>query len=147
MSHDYSTFTHALNVATYGLLIARAMGVRDDKELVCIGQGALLHDIGKQRVAISILEKKGRLDDRERQAIMQHPTLGFRDLCRHPNLDWGQAMMVYQHHDVCDALMRDRPYRKASMRGDVVEYMDRQAGRGFDEEMTRCWIATIQQQT
>ena len=79
-------------------------------------------------------------------------------------------MIVYSHHERCDgrgypvglvrseiheyaricaiadvyeALCRDRPYRRASRRSDVLEYLDRQAGRAFDEEMTRCWIAAV----
>lgn len=174
MSHDYGAFAHAVNVATYCLVLGRALGIRDEGELLRIGQGALIHDIGNHYVPVRVLEKRGRLDHIERQTVMQHPVFGFRELCHREDLTWGQLMMVYQHHercdgrgypsalvrheiheharlcsiaDVCDALMRDRPYRKASLKGDVVEYLDRQAGRGFDEEMTRCWIATILEQS
>jgi HD-GYP domain-containing protein (c-di-GMP phosphodiesterase class II) len=170
MSHDYSTFTHAMNVSTYCLLIAWRLGIRAGQELVRIGQGGLLHDIGKLHVPRQILEKQGVLNEREKRIVMEHPSRGFRELSGRDDLDWGQLMMVYQHHercdgrgypagvvraeiheharigaiaDVCDALIRDRPYRKASPRSNVAEYLDRQAGRGFDEEMTQCWIAAI----
>ena len=43
--------------------------------------------------------------------------------------------------------MSARPYRKASLHSDVLEYLDRQVGRGFDEEMTLCWIAAIRAET
>jgi putative nucleotidyltransferase with HDIG domain len=170
MAHDYGTFTHALNVATFALLLTQSLGIRDEGELVRIGQGALLHDIGKRHVPRAILEKNGPLNDLERQILMKHPGDGFRDLSKHDELDWGQLMMIYQHHercdcrgypsslhgreihdharicaiaDVTDALMRDRPYRKAAVRGEVIDYFDRQAGRGLDEEMTRCWMAQL----
>jgi HD-GYP domain-containing protein (c-di-GMP phosphodiesterase class II) len=99
-----------------------------------------------------------------------HPTWGFMELRRREDLGWGQLMMVYSHRERCDgrgypaslvrseiheyarlcgiadvydALLRDRPYRQASTSADVVEYLDRQAGRGFDEKMARCWITAI----
>ena len=49
--------------------------------------------------------------------------------------------------DVYDALCHDRPHRRSPRRRDTLEYLDRQAGRGFDEEMMRCWIAIIAKQT
>ena len=174
MAHDYGMFTHAINVATYCLLIARRMGTGGEEELLRIGRGALLHDIGKQYAPKNIFEKTGSLSDREKQIICQHPTQGFLELCRREDLGWGEMMMVYQHHercdgrgypvglvrseiheygrlcavaDVCDALLQDRPHRRAALQSDVVEYLDRQAGRGFDEEMSRCWIAAIKQAT
>jgi putative nucleotidyltransferase with HDIG domain len=174
MAHDYGMFTHAINVATYCLLIARRMGTGSEQELLWIGRGALLHDIGKQYAPKKIFAKRERLSDREKQIIREHPTQGFLELCRREDLSWGELMMVYEHHercdgrgypvgllrseiheygrlcaiaDVCDALMQDRPYRRAALQSDVVEYLDRQAGRAFDEEMSRCWIAAIKQAT
>jgi HD-GYP domain-containing protein (c-di-GMP phosphodiesterase class II) len=174
MTHDYSIFTHAVNVSTYCLLIAYHLGIRDARELMKIAQGALLHDLGKQHVPRAILEKQGGLTEAEKRIVMAHPSWGLRDLCHREDLNWGQLMMVYQHHercdgrgypvgvtrtyiheharicaiaDVCDALMSARPYRKASLHCDVLEYLDRQVGRGFDEEMTSCWIAAIRAET
>lgn len=40
MSHDYSGFTHAMNVSTYCLMLAQNWGISDEKELLQIGQGA-----------------------------------------------------------------------------------------------------------
>ncbi len=170
MSHDYSIFTHAVNVATHCLLLARWYGINAREELLQIGQGALLHDIGLKGVPRHVIDKPDKLSERERRIVQQHPALGFRELCHRPELSWSQLMIVYSHHERCDgrgypmglvrteiheyaricaiadvyeALCRDRPYRKASRRGDVLEYLDRQAGRAFDEEMTRCWITAI----
>ena len=170
MSHDYSSFTHAVNTATYCLLLAKKWGISDEEELLEIGQGALLHDIGMQNVPRHVLNKTDKLGARERQIVRQHTTEGFLELCRRDDLTFGQLMMVYGHHERCDglgypiglvrseihpyarlcaiadaytALMANRPHRLASRKGNVLEYMDRQAGRAFDEEMTLCWIATI----
>jgi HD-GYP domain-containing protein (c-di-GMP phosphodiesterase class II) len=56
--------------------------------------------------------------------------------------EWGRICAVA---DVYDALTRDRPYRKGASTKDVLEYMDRESGRGFDEEICQCWIATLKQ--
>ena len=172
MSHDYSVFTHAVNVATHCLLLARRFGITDQARRCCeIGQGALLHDIGMQSVPRHIIDKPDKLTDRERRIVQEHPARGFQELCRRPDVTWGQLMMVYSHHERCDGrgypvglgAIGDPRVRSASARlptftrpcaatgpiggrrgrQDVLEYLDRQAGRAFDEEMTRCWIAAV----
>jgi HD-GYP domain-containing protein (c-di-GMP phosphodiesterase class II) len=170
MSHDYSSFTHAVNTATYCLLLAKKWGVSDENELLRIGQGALLHDIGMQHVPRHVLSKTDKLAAHERQLVRQHTTHGFLELCHRDDLTFGQMMMVYGHHERCDglgypvglvrseiheyarlcaiadaytALMANRPHRLASRKANVLEYLDRQAGRAFDEEMTLCWVSTV----
>ncbi len=170
MSHDYSVFTHAMNAATNCLLLAKKLGICEKQELLQIGQGALLHDIGMQGVPRRIMEKREKLTDGERRTMQEHPTRGFKDLCGRDDLTWGQLMMIYSHHERCDgcgypvglvrleiheyarlcaiadvyeALSHDRPHRRAPRRRDALEYLDRQAGRAFDEEMMRCWISIV----
>jgi HD-GYP domain-containing protein (c-di-GMP phosphodiesterase class II) len=170
MSHDYTVFNHAVNVATNCLLLARRLGISDKQELLQIGQGALLHDVGMQGIPRYVMEKPEKLSDRERRTMQEHPVRGFKELCRREDLTWGQLMMVYSHHERCDgrgypvgltrdetheyaricaiadvyeAMCRDRPHRRASRRRDVLEYLDLQAGRAFDEEMMRCWMSLV----
>jgi HD-GYP domain-containing protein (c-di-GMP phosphodiesterase class II) len=170
MSHDYSVFTQAMNVATDCLILATRLSISDRQELLQIGQGALLHDIGLQGVPRQIMEKADALTESEQRIIQEHPVRGFKDLCRRKDLSWGQLMMVYSHHERCDgrgypaglvqseihdyarmcaiadayeALCRHGPRRRASRRRDALDYLDRQTGRGFDEEMMRCWISIV----
>jgi HD-GYP domain-containing protein (c-di-GMP phosphodiesterase class II) len=172
MSHDGSVFTHAANVAASSLLLAQRLGIKEKRELLRIGQGALLHDVGEQGLPRQIMEKPGKVTDRERRIVREHPLRGFKGLCRREDLTWGQLMMVYQHHerfdgrgypqglvgkeihewarlcavaDVYDALTRDRSYRKGADTKEVVEYMDRESRRSFDKEICQCWIATLKQ--
>ncbi|MGA2616319.1 MAG: HD domain-containing phosphohydrolase [Thermoguttaceae bacterium] len=172
MTHDYSTFTHITNVSTFCIVLAEAYGIRDHAQLMEIAQGALLHDVGKCYIPAKLLNKATRLTQDEKEVIRQHPVRGFEELCMRADRSWGQLMMIYQHHerydgrgypvglvgkeihewgricavaDVYDALTRDRPYRKGASTKDVLEYMDRESGRGFDEEICQCWIATLKQ--
>jgi len=169
MTHDYSTFTHATNVATYCILMAEMLGC-SRADVAAAGQGALLHDVGKRFVPAGVFQKADALTARDREQIKEHPRRGFESLCRREDLSWGQLMMVYQHHERCDgggypvglvgneihpwarmcavadvfdALTRERPYRGAVAEADVLEYLDREAGRGFDEEIVQCWIRAI----
>jgi len=170
MAHDYGTFAHMMNSATYAVLLAYAFGISGERELIEIGQGALLHDVGKLDISQKILAKRDKLSQDETQIIKQHPASGFRKLAPRTDVSWGQLMMVYQHHERCDgrgypagllrseihewarlcaiadvfdALTNDRSYRNAAALDDVLQYFDAQAGKGFDEEMIRCLIAAV----
>jgi putative nucleotidyltransferase with HDIG domain len=172
MAYDYSVFAHSTNVATYAVLLAQELGMGggEGEDVVAIAQGALLHDLGKRFIRQEILEKRERLTNKEREIIKEHARAGFVRLCRREDLNWGQLMMVYQHHERCDgrgypvglqateihewaricavidvyeALTRDRPYRKAASKADILAYLDQEAGRGFDERIVECWIRAI----
>jgi len=172
MTHDYYTFTHMTNVCTYCVVLAEAYGIRDRTQLMEIAQGALLHDIGKCFIPAKLLNKATQLTPEEQEVIRRHPARGFEELCLRPDLGWGQLMMVYQLHerydgrgypcgligkethewarlcvvaDVYDALTRDRSYRRGAATKDVLEYLDRESGRSFDEEICQCWIAAMKQ--
>ena len=58
LRHDYMTYTHSYNVAMYCLMLAKAIGIRDEQELENIGIAALLHDVGKLQIPSAILNKK-----------------------------------------------------------------------------------------
>ncbi len=174
MTHDYSTFTHATNVAANCLLLARSFGIAGQQDLLSLTQGALLHDLGKRFIGKGILQKKGPLTSAERAAIQLHPTRGFETLCLCPDgiLGWDPLMMVYQHHerwdgsgypvglvgteihpwaricaiaDVFDALTHERAYHGTFQHDKVLDYLDREAGQGFDKELVQCWISVVTQ--
>ena len=100
--HDTSTFVHVTNVAAYAVLLAQALGIRSSKELQQIAVGAMLHDIGKRNLPPELLNKPGRLTDREHDQMLLHPLRGFEELCKRKDLSHGQLMMVYQHHEWVD---------------------------------------------
>jgi len=170
MDHDYYTYTHVTNVCTYSVVLASKLDDVDEEDLPAIAAGALLHDIGKRHIPPVVLNKPGRFNDEERNLVQQHPKAGFEELCMRGDLSWGQLMMVYQHHeridgkgypvqlegeeidewarictiaDVFDALTSERPYRKATQVGNVLEFLEEWAGTHFDQEMVRCWNTMV----
>lgn len=168
--HDFDTFSHVINVSTYCLMLAERLGIRDEQQLERIAIGALLHDIGKLKVPAAILNKPGPLTPHERKIVQQHPQEGFVELSSRKDLNWGQLMMVYRHHerldgggypvgvagrdlhewarlcsvlDVFDAMTCLRPYRRAIPVADVLDSLLGQARRGLDKEMVQCWTAAM----
>ena len=67
--HDFNTFTHVTNVASYSVMLAELFGITDKQELRKIASAAILHDVGKRFIPPSILTKAGRLTPEEREIV------------------------------------------------------------------------------
>ncbi|QDT02293.1 Cyclic di-GMP phosphodiesterase response regulator RpfG [Rubripirellula lacrimiformis] len=169
LHHDYATFTHSANVAFYSGLLASELGY-SETDVGLITTGGLLHDLGKLDIGEEILCKPGKLEDHEFRIIRQHPGLGFKKLAHREDLNTGQLMMAYQHHerldgrgypvgcveadihpwaklcsvvDVFEALTSQRPYRSPMPRRKALELLDRDCGKAFDPEVLACWKSII----
>ena len=81
MAHDYQSYTHATNVSTYCLSLARELGIHEMSDLVALTSGALLHDIGKRNLPPDLLHRSTRLNRKENALFQRHPQLGFEELC------------------------------------------------------------------
>lgn len=70
------TFQHCLLVT--GIAVAFGLDVGFSAEDVSrLGMAATLHDIGKARIPLAILDKPGRLDPEEQEVIKRHPAVGY----------------------------------------------------------------------
>lgn len=172
LRHDYYTYTHSYNVASYAVLLAQGLGIHDPDELQAISLGGLLHDLGKTRIPPSILNKKEKLTDQEWSLIKQHPTTGFAELCSRTDLTFAQLMMVYQHHekfdgsgypvgvaageihphaklcavvDIFEAVTSIRPYRSPMPAEEAISILEQEAESKLDGEMVRCWKSQVNQ--
>ncbi|MBA2115955.1 HD-GYP domain-containing protein [Bremerella alba] len=171
LQHDYHTYTHSYNVASYAMLLAQGLGIQDEDELHSISIGGLLHDLGKLRIPNNILTKKERLTEAEWQTIKRHPTDGFTALANRADLSFDQLMMVYQHHekldgsgypvgidgdeinhfaricsvvDIFEALTSNRPYRNPNSTKEALEILDQMASSKLDGDMVKCWKTLMQ---
>ena len=137
-TYDEYTYQHSANVAILAMILGRSMQLTEE-ELIHLGVGALLHDLGKIQIPLSILNKPGRLDPEEFVVMKQHARLGFDVLKK----DWAisplSSNVALSHHeridgtgypaqrkgdeihlyskitaaaDIYDALTSDRPYRR-----------------------------------
>jgi putative nucleotidyltransferase with HDIG domain len=169
---DHATDAHTHRVADLMVALAKRMGL-PESEMGNIKRGALLHDIGKMAIPDAILQKSDELSDNELAIMQTHPEKAFQILSQIEYL--GSAMDIpYCHHerwdgtgyprrlkgeeiplaarlfaviDVFDALMSDRPYRKAWKKEEVVEYIRAQSGKAFWPEAVNAFLGMIDEQT
>lgn len=167
---DKYTQDHTDRVVFLMEKLSRAMGV-PEKDLVHMLRGALLHDIGKIGVPDAILSKPGALTDEEREIMQQHPSQAREMLaavqflgpameipcCHHecwdgsgyPNGFKGEEIplsaRIFAVIDVWDALTSDRPYRKAWPTKDAIAYIEQNAGKLFDPDVVKAFLANVHQ--
>jgi putative nucleotidyltransferase with HDIG domain len=148
--------------------LAEAMGIQAES-LVNIRRGALLHDIGKMGTPDAILHKNGPLDEEERRIIQKHPQDAYNMLkqidylqaaleiphCHHEKWDGtgyprglrGQEIPIsarmFAIVDVWDALVSDRPYRKAMPHAEVIEFLKSQSGTHFDPQVVGVFVEIL----
>jgi len=72
---DPTTEGHVQRVARLAVRVGRKMGLAEDR-LELLRYAAILHDVGKIGVPESVLNKRGELDDRERELMERHVTVG-----------------------------------------------------------------------
>ena len=165
---DY-TYYHSVNVAVLSSVIGIAMQLaRTDLYNLCLS--ALLHDIGKVFVRKGIIEKKGRLTSDEFEEVKKHTVYGYNYLKDHIEIPARSLLGSLQHHekfdgtgypdgvcgkkisdfgrmiavaDVYDALTSDRPYRKAMLPSEAMEYIMGGAGSLFDPRVVEIFSRKV----
>jgi putative nucleotidyltransferase with HDIG domain len=163
---DAETEGHCQRVTAFTITIARSMGV--DKGLLRhIARGAFLHDIGKMGVPDSILTKPGPLTAEERNIMRKHCEIGFSVLERIPFLKEA-AEIVLSHQecfdgsgyprglkgeqipigarifavaDTLDAMISDRPYRKALPISAARAEIEKYSGKQFDPKVVEVFLS------
>jgi hypothetical protein len=95
-NHDRKTRGHSERTRAYSDLLAEELKLPEsDRDR--LRWAALLHDVGKLDVPAEILNKEGRLDEREWDVIQAHPIAGMRLIA--PIADWlGPWAMTIEHH-------------------------------------------------
>jgi two-component system cell cycle response regulator len=159
---------HGGEVAELAERTARHLGLEADI-VRAVRQGAELHDIGKLAIPDTILNKPGTLDDAEWGFMRRHTLVGERILAAAPALV-DVARLVRASHErwdgngypdglagaeiplgarviaVCDAwdaMVTDRPYRRALPREEALAEIERCAGTQFDPEVVEAFRAVL----
>jgi HD-GYP domain-containing protein (c-di-GMP phosphodiesterase class II) len=98
--YDEYTFAHSVNVCIFSLALGRRLGF-SRQELYDLGLGALLHDIGKVRMPLELINKSSRLDEQEWLTVREHPTEGLLTLSEmrgSSGLPLRAMLIAYEHH-------------------------------------------------
>jgi hypothetical protein len=111
--YDEYTFTHCVNVCIFSVALGKRLGL-DRRQLYDLGLAALLHDIGKSRLDIQIVNKDSALDDQEWRQMQAHPWLGTLTLFKMregEELPYRAILAAHEHHMKVDLSGYPRPNR------------------------------------
>jgi len=153
------TAGHSGRVALYTDLIAADLGLSAERRR-WLYRGALLHDVGKLGVSNAVLDKPGKLDAAEWEAVRKHAVFTEEILSRIPQFE-ELALVAAAHHerldgkgyprglsadaiaretriittaDIFDAITAARPYRAAVPLEKTMEIMRESVGSALDPE-------------
>jgi len=95
------TFQHCLLVT--GVAVEFALNIKfSEADVLRLGLAATLHDIGKARIPLAILDKPGRLDENELEIMNRHPVIGYELLKPIPDISPEILDGVRHHHEYLD---------------------------------------------
>jgi cyclic di-GMP phosphodiesterase len=167
---DAETEGHCQRVTAFCISIARAMPV-PEPYLLILARAAFLHDIGKMAIPDGILRKPGPLSDEEKKIMRTHCEIGYNMLIRIPFLrDAAEIVLAHQEFydgsgypqglkgdqiplgarifavaDSLDAMVSDRPYRRALPMSHALEEIKRCSGSQFDPQVVKVFLSIPEQ--
>ncbi len=165
-SYDYYTYTHSVDVFVFSVALAQRLGLKRDA-VQALGQGALLHDIGKSLIDPDILNCPGALSDEQWAIMRKHPEYGDEILREQGDVDSTIRDVVRHHHeklsgkgypdgqpcreispearivavgDIFSALTTNRPYKKAMGSFEALTLMKEKMAEDLDREYFRMFV-------
>jgi len=166
---DNYTYLHSVDVCIYSVITGKSLNLAAD-EICELGLGAILHDIGKCKIPLGILNKPSRLTASEYDIIKRHAEYGYDIACKTPNVSRRIADIALNHHerwdgtgypsgktgekidilsrivalaDVYDALTANRVYRKRFMPHEAAEYIMSNSSLHFDPILLKVFLDNI----
>lgn len=166
--HDCYTKNHSENVANLSKKLAENLNLSEEM-IDRVYYAGLVHDIGKTIISKKILTKKDPLSEAEFNDIKKHPVIGFMSLNTSPDLKRIAKIVLYHHEkwngkgyphrlkgneiplesriislvDAYDAMISNRPYRKALSDDYVINEIKAQSGHQFDPHITKFFLDII----
>jgi putative nucleotidyltransferase with HDIG domain len=167
--YDNYTFTHMVNVSILTMGQARSVGI-EGALLREFGLAALMHDIGKVRTPLEILNKPDKLTDDEFTIMKRHVVDGAEILRATPDIPALAPVVAFEHHlridgtgyphevtrpslnlgtmlcsiaDVYDAMRSQRAYQQAFPTDRILAVLKRNDGVQFDQHLVRRFVQLI----
>jgi putative nucleotidyltransferase with HDIG domain len=98
LSSDLHLLKHSYLVSLFSLSLAKKLNFSNERNLLGIGLGALLHDIGHSRLDI-VLFQKIHLNSKEWEEVKDHPVLGLKIIERARSIPEEVRSIILQHHE------------------------------------------------
>jgi len=167
-AYDHCTYVHSTNVGIFGVALARILfGRSAEHDMHRLGAGFFLHDLGKCKIPIDILNKPGALSTEERSVINLHPENGYQMLKEAGFMTDEAEILTLQHHeredgkgspaglttadihpyaricrlvDVYEALTAERPYHARRSTFEALKFMQEKIMTDLDQELLRSFV-------
>lgn len=167
--HDDHTFLHSVGVCTMLTTFGKVMNM-EEQVLHDIALGGLIHDVGKMRVSMGVLNKPAQLSAEEYVHMKSHVTLGTDIMRRTPGIPPLALEPLEQHHerydgsgyprglkgdeisqvgrmaaivDVYDAITSNNLYRKAMTPAAAIQKMFEWSKFHFDPALTQIFVKSM----
>jgi putative nucleotidyltransferase with HDIG domain len=167
--YDNYTFTHMVNVSILTMGQAHSLGI-EGPLLREFGLAGLMHDIGKVRTPIEILNKPDALTDSEFAIMKRHTLEGAEILRRTPDIPTLAPVVAFEHHlrldgsgypdgvsrsmlnlgtmlcslaDVYDAMRSQRLYQKSFPSERILAVLNRRDRTQFDRHLVRRFVQLV----
>lgn len=158
---DEYTSQHSLNVCILSILLGKQLNFSAE-DLNKLGLCGLLHDMGKSKIPLEILNKEGSLLEHEMAVMQRHAELGRDILMMTPDVSQEAIEVAYAHHerlngsgyprglqsadisiftrivaivDTYDAITSDRVYQQGRLHLDAVKILVRGRNSEFDDNL------------
>ena len=168
-NYDEYTYYHSVNVCVLGTTLFREY-ISNDVDLIELGIGLLLHDIGKSKIDLKILNKPGRLTDDEFAVMRRHVVYGYNLVKNNDEMSQLSKDIILNHHerangmgytrgltegqlsffdmvaavcDVFDAVTTDRVYRTKMDVHRAVSILIRGSGNQFNTKVVNHFLRGI----
>lgn len=166
---DHVSTNHIARMTKYAGLMGHQLGLGDHVHLLEVA--APMHDIGKIAIPDAILTKQGPLTEDEAKLMKTHPQVGYEILRDSPSQYLQTAALIaLRHHerwdgtgypgglkgeeiplvarivsvaDVFDALLNNRPYKRAWPLSDGLAYLESVKGTQFDPQCVDAFLKEI----
>ncbi|MFT6123532.1 MAG: HD-GYP domain-containing protein (c-di-GMP phosphodiesterase class II) [Oleiphilaceae bacterium] len=168
-NRDDYTAEHSLRVAILSIALGRELNLLE-KELEDLGMAGMLHDVGKIKIPLEVLNKEGSLSKEEYDLVKTHATEGRKLLMSKADVPPVTVDVAYCHHefvngkgyprgisaekipyfakivsvvDAFDAITSDRVYSEGRSTLEAMRILYDCKGHQFDDDIVRAFIRLI----